>query len=1241
MRPPILLSFLLLLLSQFLHAEKAPSGFIPNKGQWPNAVRYAMDVQSGKVFLESDAITYVFYDGKALERLHGHQHEAGNHQSESIAHHALKMKLLNASSAELKASDAGKTNYNYYLGNKRKNWASNLHAHRSVQYSEIFPSTDLKVYTHEQGMKYDFILRPGANPNTIKWTYEGAESTRLKAGTLVIGTSLGEMIELAPVAWQETPSGRVVVDCRFTLNKGIAGFELGNYDHSLPLIIDPQIVFATYSGSFSDNWGFTATYDLAGNGYSGGIVFGVDFPVTTGAYQVQFGGGQLDIGILKYSPDGTQGLYVTFIGGSDMELPHSLIANENGELIIFGTTGSSNFPVTAGAYKTNFTGGPPTTFENGFISVANGTDIFVSRLSADGSALLASTFAGGSGNDGFNSAIDLVFNYADEIRGSVWVDEDNNIFIGTSTSSNDIPTANSFQPAFGGGAQDGVIFKFNENLNQLLWASYLGGSGDDGIFYLHVDNARQIVVTGGTTSSNFPMGNTAFQSVYEGQTDGFVTRIDSSGQSLIGSTYIGSSLYDQSYISGSDKDNNIYLFGQTNATGNEFAQNSSLAVTGGNQFITKFDPLLQNRIWSTTFGNATGQPDISPTALLVDVCDKIYVSGWGGSVNQLGTFTTGLPITADAFQSTTDGSDFYLYVIDNNAQNVEYASFLGGTSSPDHVDGGTSRFDRKGIIYQSICASCGGQTDLPVSPGAFSPTNNSTNCNNALIKFDFEVPLTISSFVNNNDPVGCAPYTVSFNNTSINAQSFSWRIDDTEVGTAEDLEYTFDQGGTYEVTLITFSDATCNLSDTVSLTVSVIGQIEADLDSLAGCIGSEVTLGSLDLSNPYYTFQWSPTTGMNDPEAGQPSIFIEGNVLYKLIVTLEQCSDTLYQQVSALGGLREQLDTADVCLFDTAPIGLTEPYAIGAQYTWQPSDLLNNPSVFNPLFDAQNSIDYTILVTLPDGCTDTLDLHVNARTESFDAGPDLNVCAGQSVAIGIADSTNEFSYVWSPGNILNDSTLANPIATLEVSTQFTVFRIPEQNNENCPGEGIRTVNIVAKPIAAFSPQIDLGCDGVSVSISDSASGFTELIYEINAEVVPESSIQQLEFPYSDSLTILQVAINGECRDTLAFSTFIEALDKYYEENSSNVFSPNNDGLNDCFSPALSLKDNVLVTDFLPCSDLYVYDRWGKLIYASLEVESTACWDGNTKSGNPCDEGVYYYVYRFKSDEKAGIVHLRR
>jgi gliding motility-associated-like protein len=122
---------------------------------------------------------------------------------------------------------------------------------------------------------------------------------------------------------------------------------------------------------------------------------------------------------------------------------------------------------------------------------------------------------------------------------------------------------------------------------------------------------------------------------------------------------------------------------------------------------------------------------------------------------------------------------------------------------------------------------------------------------------------------------------------------------------------------------------------------------------------------------------------------------------------------------------------------------------------------------------------------------------------------------------------------------------------------------------------------------------------------------------------------------------MQVAINGECRDTLALSTYIESLEKYYDENSSNAFSPNGDGLNDCFSPALSIKDAKLITDFLPCSDLYVYDRWGRLVFSSLEVESTSCWDGNNKIGNACDAGVYFFIYRFRETEKAGTVHLIR
>jgi gliding motility-associated-like protein len=1231
---------LILFFVQIAYSSGYQNGFIPNRGQWPNQVRFAMDVPAGKVFLESDAITYTFYDASLLEKIHHHEND--RHLTDPIQHHAVRMKLLDALPSSPLAQQAGLTKYNYFYGKEKNKWVGGLHAHKEVRYPEIFSHTDMLVYTHPNGLKYDFILHPGGKPSAIQWKYEGANSLKLKAGNLIIKTSLGEFIEMKPLAWQNTPEGRIPVECNFSLNKGIVAFDIGEFNPLLDLTIDPQVVFATYSGSGSDNWGFTATYDEAGNGYSGGIVFGVDFPTQTGAYQVNFDGGQIDIGILKYNTNGTQALYVTYLGGSDIELPHSLIVNEFNELIVFGTTGSADFPVTAGAYKTTFSGGPATTFENGFISVANGCDIFVSRFSVDGSELLASTFAGGSHNDGFNSSANLVFNYADEIRGSVWVDSDNHIYVGTSTLSNDISTSSGvFQPQFGGGTQDGVIFKFEGNLNELIWASYIGGTGDDGIYYLHVDSKKNIVVTGGTNSSDFPTHPNAFQSQYGGQIDGFVSRIDSNGTTLIGSTYIGSELYDQSYISGSDRNANVYLFGQTSAGGMEFIQNSGIAVPGGNQFITKLDPSLQTRIWSTTFGNATGTPDISPTALLVDVCDKIYISGWGGIVNPLGTSTTGLLVTQDAFQSTTDGNDFYLYVVDNTVQNIEYASFLGGASSYDHVDGGTSRFDRRGIIYQSICAGCGGFDDLPVTPGAFSPTNNASNCNNALVKFDFETPLTISSFINNNDPIGCAPYTVNFSSNSSNTDTYSWRLGNSEIGTSENLEYTFTEGGTYEVILISSSQFSCNLTDTASLTLTVIGDIETSLDSLSGCIGSEIMLGPNDLNDPYYTFQWSPDAGMNDNTAAQPTITIEGNVLYKLIVTLEQCSDTLYQQVTALGGSRSRLDSLSACLYDTVQIGLSEPYFEGAEYTWFPNENLSNSEIYNPEFYTEGDAELELIINLPAGCIDTLDLYISARTEPFDIGPDLNVCAGQAVSVGIQDSLSQFSYSWSPGDFLNDSTRANPIAIVESTTEFNVIRIPQNDTLACPGEATQLLNVVDKPEANLNVEISLACDGISLQIVDSSAGYNELELTLNGNYLSDTIATWIEFPYADSLTVIQIAINGLCRDTFEYSTYIKPLDEYYSENSSNAFSPNGDGINDCFSPALFIENNEVNTYFLPCSDLYIYDRWGRLMFSSLEADSNSCWDGNDPQGNACDEGVFNYIYRFKETEKAGSVHLRR
>src|SRR5690606_22543253 len=182
------------------------------------------------------------------------------------------------------------------------------------------------------------------------------------------------------------------------------------------------------------------------------------------------------------------------------------------------------------------------------------------------------------------------------------------------------------------------------------------------------------------------------------------------------------------------------------------------STAAGMQFLHKFSNDLSTSIWSTRIGS-TGNENLSLTAFLVSNCGQIYFAAWGSSTNgsgMAGVFgsTTGLPVTPDAFQSSTDGGDFWLIMLEPEATALGYATFFGG-SSPEHVDGGTSRFDKEGIVYHAVCAGCGGNSSYPTTPGAWSNTNNSTNCNLGVFKIDFELPVQVGIQVNTLNLTAC------------------------------------------------------------------------------------------------------------------------------------------------------------------------------------------------------------------------------------------------------------------------------------------------------------------------------------------------------------------------------------------------------------------------------------------------------------------------------------------------------
>ena len=761
------LSTLLLALGGPAGAASVPGApsleFIQNKGQWDSRVRYEAALPAGRLFVQADALTYAFFDPAMLSHHHG---GAGSGSPApgapaGLAAHAYTVHFEQANShARLTAETPTAGERNYFVGSDASRWASHVGAFRRLRYAGLWPGIDLTLYENSgQHLEYDLLLAPRANPARVALRYDGAAGLALDAaGNLIVKTSLGSTTELAPQAWQTAVNGqRQAVPCRYVLTGSTVGFALGTYDRTRALTIDPTVQFSTLTGSTADNWGFTATYDNAGNMYSGGIVFdtGGSFPATTGAYRTSFAS-VVDMALIKYNTTASgpaARVWATYLGGNSAEFPHSLVVNAQNELVVMGSTSSTNYPTTNGAVQRSFGGGTPLDpFQAGRApyDMPNGSDLVVSRLSADGSALLASTYLGGNGNDGVVGLSALAANYGDPFRSDVLLDATGNVYIASATTSRNFPLMNGgFNNTLApGGASDALVCKLSPGLNLMLWAGYLGGTGSEAAYSVQRDAQGRVYVCGGTTSGNFPTTAGAYRPTPQGGIDGFAARISADGRTVERATYVGTSSYDQAQFLQLDAAGNAYLLGQT--FGQFTIPTGLYGAFGGPQFIQKLNPDLTASLYLTAFGTRGGSrngPNLVPTAFLVDDCERVYVSGWGGDDNDLGGTwlggsTNGLPTTANAVQRNTDGSDFYLAEFAAGMTGLEYATFFGQQGAgAEHVDGGTSRFDKRGVAYQAVCASCGGTQGFPLPPGAGTYTirNGSSNCNNGAFKMNFEV----------------------------------------------------------------------------------------------------------------------------------------------------------------------------------------------------------------------------------------------------------------------------------------------------------------------------------------------------------------------------------------------------------------------------------------------------------------------------------------------------------------------
>ncbi len=933
----IILFFLVGMISMsniFAHRERDTIGigerikFIENKTQWEQHIRYKVGMANNTVFFHNNGYTVFLSDPKNPT---GKNPEVDKKRNKTYRYHAYKVVFVDADTQLVGITPKEKEEYyeNYFIGKDSSRWSSRVGVYGKISYSDIYPNIDMNVYGNDRGLKYEMVVRPGGVPRTIKMRYDGADGLVLRNGNVVVKTSISDVVEMKPYAYQIVDGKEIEVKCDYVLDRQerMVTFSVGNYNSKLPLVIDPQLIFSTYTGSTADNWGTTATYDLNRNTYSSGVVFGVGYPCHLGAMDTTFNG-NADLGIFKLNADGSQRLYATYLGGSQADMPHSMYVNEFDELVVMGTTGSNNFPTTTNAYDTTFNGGTTINYlgingTQAHISYPNGSDIFVSRLSADGTQLAASTYIGGAGNDGLNykrsfsnNNYDIIFdgndslycNYGDGARGELITDDLNNIYVGSCTFSYNFPlTAGSFQTHYGGG-QDGVVFKLDYNLSNLLWSSYIGGTGDDAVFSIDTDSEYNLLVSGGSNSANFPTTVGSYQPLYVGGgADCFIAKINYGGSQLLASTLYGSDSNDQAYFVRVSRDNNVYIFGQTRASGNTMIRNALYNAPNSGQLLAKFTPNLDTLVWSTVFGTGSGRPNISPTAFAVDICNRIYCAGWGrdfcgytiGGVsipwNTYGT--AGLQTSLNAIQGNTDGQDFYIICIDDDASSMEYATFFGelhlsaNDAGGDHVDGGTSRFDKMGTLYQSVCASCGGAQNFPTTNGSWDTVNRSFNCNNGIFKINIHDDFPVADFIL--PDMGCAPDTVEFINVG-RGTSFYWDFGDGSYSIAESPVHVYTNSGIYTVTLIANMPDGCTTSDTLQKSMVILGDTTYVLDTIYTCPGQSVQIGIQPVVG--YTYRWL-SSSVSDTSVANPFIAVTRPTTLTLLADNGVCTDTMIQHI--------------------------------------------------------------------------------------------------------------------------------------------------------------------------------------------------------------------------------------------------------------------------------------------------------------------------------------------------------
>lgn len=1156
------------------HDHSIYHAFIENKGQWKEDVYFMTKFNGGNLWVEKGRFFYHFQDFSEYQASHAALNKKVIPESLTYQQHALYTELIgvNLSNDVIKKEPTAHY-YNYFIGNDQSKWVNDVRGYHSITVANIYDQIDLHFIEKHEELKYEYIVHSNADASVIRWKYHHHDKLQLKKnGDLLITTPLGALIEQKPYAYQIINGKIIEIPCVYSLEEEFVTFQIGNYDKDYTLVIDPTLVFSTFCGAISDNFGMTATYGYDGSAYNAGMVYGNNYPMPDpNAFDVSSNLTLPNVGVVttdafisKYSADGTTMLWSTFFGGGDntqgTEVPHSLICDEDDNVYVYGVTSALDFPIVNGV-QPNHAGGTPLSINFNGTNFGNvGTDIFVAKFSANGHNLLGSTYVGGSGNDGVNYMISagnynnvqaydsLSLNYGDQFRGEIMLDAARNVIVASCTRSIDFPTQQPFQAA-NGGQQDGVVFKLSSDFSSYIFSSYYGGAENDACYSVKLDENENVIFAGGTCSPNLPAAAGGFWDSYQGGiADGFIAKADPSGQNLLQTTYVGMSDYDQIFFVEVDRENEIYVVGQSRG-GNFPVSPGAYNNPGSSQFLAHFSTDLTQMLGSTVFGSGSPNIDISPAAFLVDICGNLYVSGWGANILQA-TPIGAMPVTPNAFQSTApNGFDFYLIVIEREFGGLLYGTFMGGPLANEHVDGGTSRFDKNGVVYQAVCAGCGGHSDFPTTPGAWSANNLASNCNSLVFKFDFNLIPVAEFLVDNN--IGCAPFEVTFENNSSQSDGYIWDFGDGNLdSTTFEPTIIYTVPGIYEVFLYV-TDSICLITDTAMITITVTPELI--LDSIPPIEQCEPGVISLE-ANSFGTatqFVWSSNAQLSDT------------------LNTSISDSTLNQFIADEGYLYIQL---------------------------------SNP-----------------------GCEKLDSVWVGFTSAALSLSGDSTICLGETATIlaeSVDDGITFSNFQWSPAGIIQSGQGTEEVTVLPNGTQFIVVTA-EASNGCIVTDSIlvQVSDIDATLVSATASETDVP-QGSIVTLTAQPSGYTYTW--LPAANLTEPNSQITDALVNETTTFIVIISDGIC--DRAAQVEVRTFEFICDEPFifvPNAFTPNGDGNNDILFAKTTLLDETQAFIFR------IFNRWGEKVFETNDIGTG--WDG-TWRGKLSDPDVYdYYLEGFCID----------